>query len=180
MGRLSTRGEKALIHILSDALVILRLPLLTGNSPQGRRSFHEKILNHLATHETPVSLSQHTLCQPTGAENVADVIMELVERSGLTGTFHWAGSSVLSPYQMGQAFLERYDIDRAMIVPLKEDVPLDLTMSMNALGSLSVSPTSYRMQLETFVVPEHLRDACVRLGATIPSVPQRLIKGKDF
>ena len=69
----------------------------------GDRSPHERILSALANGQKP-SLFTDEYRQTSSAENVAQLIVELIERPNLNGLFHWAGSEVISRYELGRKF----------------------------------------------------------------------------
>ena len=180
-GTLKREGETALLEIMGEGLTILRLPLLTGNSPRQERSFHEKLLAKVAGQEKAVPLSRQMLCQPTGADNAASILVELAERPSLEGTFHWGGSDRLSPHQMGQSLFNHFGLSDKWILPLENDPPLNLTMNTDSLKrKVKTRPTSWQTQLEDFRLPDKLREALVALGAHGALKSQKLVQGRDF
>ena len=53
-GRQKLESEKRVLRVTEENLVVLRITLLNGNSPSGRRSQHEKILRDLSLNKTVV------------------------------------------------------------------------------------------------------------------------------
>ena len=109
-GRQKLEAEKKILSVTDENLVVLRVTLLNGNSPLGRRSQHEKILRTLASGSS-LTLFEDELRQPCSAENLSDVIVELTERPNLNGLYHWAGSEEVSRYELGVRILKRFGIN---------------------------------------------------------------------
>ena len=163
-GRQKLEAEKRILATTEENLVVLRITLLNGNSPSGKRSPHERILDGLAT-GSPPTLFEDEIRQPSSAENVADAMVELMERPNLNGLFHWAGSQEISRYELGLRILERFGFSPERIVrgSLAEAAkelgsrPPHLTFELNPLaGKLKTTPASVEEQLSNLVVPTHL------------------------
>ena len=120
-GRQKLEAEKRVLAATDENLVVLRVTLLNGNSPSGMRSPHERILNGLATGSPPI-LFDDEIRQPSSAANVAEAMVELLERPNLNGLFHWAGSEEVSRYELGLRILERFGFsaDRITRASLKD------------------------------------------------------------
>jgi dTDP-4-dehydrorhamnose reductase len=163
-GRQKLEAEKRILASSDENLVVLRITLLNGNSPSGKRSPHERILDGLATGSPPILFADE-IRQPSSAENVADAMVELMERPNLNGLFHWAGSEEVSRYELGLRILERFGFSPERIVPgsLAEAAkelgsrPPHLTFELAPLaGKLKTTPASVEEQLSNLVVPTHL------------------------
>ena len=96
-----------MLQVTDQNLAVLRITLVNGNSPQGDRSPHERILSALANGLKP-SLFTDEYRQTSSADNVGQLIVELIERPNLNGLFHWAGSEVISRYELGKKILQRF------------------------------------------------------------------------
>jgi len=163
-GRQKLEAEKGILASSDENLVVLRITLLNGNSPSGKRSPHERILDGLST-GSPLTLFDDEIRQPSSAENVADAMVELMERPNLNGLFHWAGSEEISRYELGLRILERFGFSNERILrgsladAAKElgDRPVHLTFELNPLaGKLKTAPASVEEQLSNLAVPTHL------------------------
>lgn len=163
-GQLKLAAEREVLEHNSDDPVVLRLPILTGNSPSGRRSVHEKLLRSLAAGERP-ALFDDEIRQPCSAENVAEALLELSERRDLHGIFHWAGAEPLSRLEMGKRILEHFGlapshVDAARLSERPPDAPprpADLRLELHPLVSkLKTRPPVFREQLADLRVPEEL------------------------
>jgi len=163
-GRQKLEAEKRVLAAADENLVVLRVTLLNGNSPSGMRSPHERILNGLATGVPPI-LFDDEIRQPSSAGNVAETIVELLERSNLNGLFHWAGSEEVSRYELGLRILDRFGfsperITRASLKDAPDEIgnrPACLAFELNPLaGKLKTRPADLDEQLEDLVVPDHL------------------------
>ena len=90
-------------------------------------------------------------------------MLELSERRDLHGLFHWAGSEVLSRFEMGQRILHHLGLPTESISPTKAKDssshpkrPRSLTFNLNPIVSkLKTQPINFQEQLEevTFIEP---------------------------
>ena len=163
-GRQKLEAEKKVLAATDENLVVLRITLLNGNSPAGNRSPHERILNGLAE-GSPPTLFEDEFRQPCSSDNVADAILELIERPNLNGLFHWAGSDEISRYELGLRILERFGfepgrISRASLAEKTKNAgerPSRLTFELNPLvGKLKTRPACLEEQLDGLMVPDRL------------------------
>ena len=163
-GRQKLEAEKKVLAATDENLVVLRITLLNGNSPAGNRSPHERILNGLAE-GSPPTLFEDEFRQPCSSDNVADAILELIERPNLNGLFHWAGSDEISRYDLGLRILERFGfepgrISRASLAEKTKNAgerPSRLTFELNPLvGKLKTRPACLEEQLDGLMVPDRL------------------------
>lgn len=163
-GRQKLEAEKRVLATADENLVVLRITLLNGNSPSGKRSPHERILNGLATGSPPI-LFDDEIRQPSSAGNVAETMVELMERPNLNGLFHWAGSEEVSRYELGLRILDRFGfsaerIKRGSIEEAPTELanrPAHLTFELSPLaGKLKTRPADLEEQVRDLVVPAHL------------------------
>ncbi len=160
-GRQKLEAEKQVLQVTEQNLVVLRITLLNGNSPRGDRSPHERILSALAHGQRPVLFSDEYR-QTSSAENVAQLTVELIERPNLNGLFHWAGSEVISRYELGRRILQRFGFmeDRLESSTLAESVqrvgirPARLTFELAPLvNKVKTQPATLDQQLEEMHLP---------------------------
>ena len=147
---------------------VVRPPLLLGNSPSGRRSLHERLLGDWAAGR-PVKLFTDEYRQPCAAENLADVVLELLERPDLCGVFHWAGADLVSRYELGLRVRDQFKLDESVapIAAVSRASSPEASRLRQACLSLDLAPLSGRLktqpqtlteQLATLEVPAPLRD----------------------
>jgi len=157
-------AEKRILSSLDDNFVVLRVTLLNGNSPKGNRSPHERILRSLKDNQ-PIRLYDNEFRQPCSSENVASVIVELIERPNLNGLFHWAGSEIITRYDLGLKIMERFGLNSDKIIRTslndqnnaKVRRPDHLAFELNPLvGKLKTQPTNIAMQLDGLKIPNDL------------------------
>ena len=163
-GAQKLEAEKKVLSVTEENLVVLRVTLLNGNSPRGRRSPHEKILQALAS-GSKLTLFDDEIRQPCSVENLADVMVELLERPNLNGLFHWAGSEEISRYNLGLRILERFGINSDQIIrgKMKDNGsnlskrPSHLSFILEPLVSkVRTQPLSIKQQIQELHVPNEL------------------------
>ena len=148
-------SEKAVLKHNHEDPIVLRIPILMGNSPTGQRSVHEKLFASIHSGEYP-RLFTDEIRQPCSASNVAEVLLELSERRDLHGIFHWAGSEIISRFEMGQRILRHFGLplDKVEATSLSDDPvharrPANLTFNLHPIVSkLKTKPVSFEAQLE--------------------------------
>lgn len=160
-GRQKLEAEKQVLKVSDQNLVVLRITLLNGNSPAGNRSPHERILNSLANGKSP-ALFTDEFRQTSSAENVSQLVVELIERPNLNGLFHWAGSEEISRYELGCKILQRFGFnhERLTASSLADSVarvgkrPARLTFELAPLVSkVKTQPASLAQQLDEMHLP---------------------------
>ncbi|MGC6424577.1 MAG: SDR family oxidoreductase [Lentimonas sp.] len=154
-GQTKLMAEREVLEHNPEDPVVLRIPILMGNSPSGQRSVHEKLLAAIRAGEKP-RLFCDEIRQPCSASNVAEVMLELTERRDLHGIFHWAGKEALSRFVIGQRILQHFGLplDTIESVCKSEDAafvdrPTNLTFNLHPIVSkLKTKPASFDEQLE--------------------------------
>jgi dTDP-4-dehydrorhamnose reductase len=160
-GQLKLMAEREVLEHNPEDPVVLRVTLTMGNSPGGRRSVHEKILHALAAGER-VRMATDEIRQPVSAENLADVMVELIERRDLHGIFHWAGTETLTRYDLACRIMRAFRLPESLIEPYERhsDTPGGREWSMvlpPLLGKLRNFPASIAAQVDELVVPAELQ-----------------------
>jgi dTDP-4-dehydrorhamnose reductase len=163
-GQTKLLAERETLHHNPEDPIVLRIPILMGNSPSGKRSVHEKLLAAIAAGETP-KLFCDEIRQPCSASNVAEVLLELTERRDLHGIFHWAGADTLSRFEMGQRILKHFGLplDSVRSICKSDDRefasrPSNLTFNLHPIVSkLKTKPATFEEQLEELTYVEPLR-----------------------
>lgn len=152
------------VHAAWPAAATLRLPLLLGNSPSGRRSAHERLLA-LWQSGGVARLYADEIRQPCTADSVARVIVELLGRPELAGVFHWAGAEPVSRLELGRRIRAHFGLspERARIVAVerKDDPvalatrPADLSFDLEPLNRLLVEkPRTFAESLAELRPPD--------------------------
>ncbi|MFU8847389.1 MAG: SDR family oxidoreductase [Opitutales bacterium] len=163
-GQTKLMSEREVLEHNPDDPVVLRIPILMGNSPGGQRSLHEKLLAAIRAGQRP-KLFCDEIRQPASAENVAEVMLELSERRDLHGLFHWAGSETLSRFEIGQRILKHFGfpLDAVESACQKDDPalanrPTNLSFNLHPIVSkLKTQPENFDEQLETLTRIEPMR-----------------------
>jgi dTDP-4-dehydrorhamnose reductase len=109
-GRQKIESERAVHAAAPEFAVTLRAPLLMGNSLAGQRSNHERLFADWAAGKTS-KLYTDEFRQPCTAENLAEAMVELCERDDVRGIFHWAGSEIISRYDLGLRIREHFKLN---------------------------------------------------------------------
>lgn len=161
-GRHKLQAEAEILARAPEFATLVRTTLLTGNSPGGRRSVHEKLFARWAAGET-TPLFTDEIRQPCLADNLADAVVEISERNDLFGTFHWAGADELSRHEIGRQILKHFKLpeDWATAASLSDDAnrPANLTLDCGELTrKLKTRPLPFSAQLDRLKVPVPFRD----------------------
>jgi len=162
-GQTKLMAEREVLEHNPEDPVVLRIPILMGNSPSGQRSLHEKLLAAIHAGQRP-KLFCDEMRQPCSSSNVAEVLLELTERRDLHGIFHWAGSETLSRFEMGQRILKHFGLplDAVKSACLSDDPahagrPSNLTFNLHPIVSkLKTKPVDFEAQLEELTRVEPL------------------------
>lgn len=167
-GRQKIESERAVQAAAPEFAVTIRAPLLMGKSAAGRRSLHERLLADWAAGRTP-GLFTDEFRQPCTAENLAEVMVEMCERDDLRGVFHWAGTELISRYDLGRRLRDHFKLSEKqapLLAVSRADHPdavrkrqacLALEISPLA-GKLKTRPQSIDAQLEELIVPPPVRE----------------------
>jgi dTDP-4-dehydrorhamnose reductase len=165
-GRQKLESEKQVHAAAPEFALTLRAPFLTGNSPSGARSLHERLLADWAAGRTP-RLYRDEIRQPCTAGNLAEALCELCERHDFRGVFHWAGAEALSRAELGKRIRARFKLP-ASVAPITEldraddpasaRRPADLSLDCKPLaGALKTPLETFDAQLDQLVVPPPVR-----------------------
>ncbi|MGK0456616.1 MAG: dTDP-4-dehydrorhamnose reductase [Lentimonas sp.] len=163
-GQTKLMAEREILEHNPEDPVILRIPILMGNSPYAQRSVHEKLLAALDKGETP-EFYRDEIRQPCSASNVAEVLLELSERRDLSGIFHWAGAETLSRFEMARRILDHFNKPPDSIRPVdmdKNNRPKShagtLTFNLHPIEhKLKTRPVSFQEQLDELTHIKPLR-----------------------
>lgn len=163
-GQTKLMAEREVLAHNKEDPVVLRIPILMGNSPSRSRSVHEKLLTAINSGQQP-KLFTDEMRQPCSAGNVAEVMLELSERRDIHGLFHWAGSEVLSRFEMAQRILKHLDLPTDALIatqiaedPSHQNRPRKLAFNLNPIVSkLKTQPIDFQAQLEELTFIEPLR-----------------------
>ena len=162
-GQTKLMAEREVLEHNPEDPVVLRLPILMGNSPRGQRSVHEKLIQTIEAGQKP-KLFCDEIRQPCSTSNAAEVMLELTERRDLHGIFHWAGSETLSRFEMGQRILKHFGIPLdAVESATKQDSkdhanrPSNLTFNLHPIVTkLKTQTLDFQAQLEELTLIEPL------------------------
>ena len=150
-GQTKLMAEREVLEHNPEDPIVLRIPILMGNSPSGQRSVHEKLIAAIHAGQKP-KLFCDEMRQPCSACNAAEVLLELTERRDLHGLFHWAGSETLSRFEMGQRILKHFGMPLDAIESARREDdsrPAKLTFNLNPIVSkLKTKPIDFEAQLE--------------------------------
>ena len=163
-GQTKLMAEREILEHNTEDPVILRIPILMGNSPSGKRSVHEKLFAALEDGSKPQFFSDE-IRQPCSASNVAEVLLELSERRDLSGIFHWAGAETISRFEMATRILEHFGkpTDRIQAIQAGTDaMPQNhagtLTFNLHPIvHKLKTKPITFQEQLEELSYKKPLR-----------------------
>lgn len=145
-GETKAEAEQQVAAILEDAATVLRVALVYGNSPTGRRSATEQVLRMLEKGERP-RLFTDEIRSPLLADDLAQAVAELVEKPRCPSVLHLGGPQALSRYDLGLIAARAYGFDPGLLeaVPLASIDPVaprppDLSLDTSLLTSLLDRP----------------------------------------
>lgn len=183
-GQQKVMAERQVLSNAKGSSVVLRLPLMTGNSPRGNRSPHEMLLRDLSEGKRNTQWTD-VIRAPASAENVAELISELILRPRLNGIFHWAGPEALSRAELSRRIWAHFSDESPPWDegPCSVDrVARDLRLaSPNLRGRVKLKPEPLAEQIARLQIPADLvgNPVLADLGVKSPGLP-RLRKGIDF
>jgi len=159
-GQLKLMAEREVLRAGGGCATVLRIAIVTGNSPSGARSVHERLFEAWAAGRRP-TLFTDEVRQPVAADNIAELLTELAERPKLRGIFHWAGQEALTRYGMGRRIAAHFGLpeDWVEAASMKDDPahaarPANLTLNLYPLVSKVRTPLlDFARQLELMEVP---------------------------
>ena len=163
-GKQKLEAEKKVLSVSEENIVVLRITLINGNSPSGKRSQHEKILRGLAEQKT-LTFFDDEIRQPCSSENTGDAVVELLERPQLNGLFHWAGTEEVSRYELATRILRHFGINSEKIIrgsvqtalTIVGERPNHLSFILEPLSSkLCVQPVSIEEQIGQLKIPSDM------------------------
>lgn len=180
-------GERDVLKFGKTNAAVIRTTLLSGNSPSGKKSLHERLFADWAQgKKTP--LFEEEIRQPVSVSNLADVLVELCERPNLSGVYHWSGGEKLSRYEIGEriarhfglnpdALIEKTNYERAGTSA--QSRPRDLSFILHPLaGKLKTRVQAFDEILSEMAVPAGCENWYE--SQTGRKVVRKLIKGVDF
>lgn len=180
-------GEREVLKFGKANAAVIRTTLLSGNSPRGNKSLHERLFaDWAAGKKTP--LFEEELRQPVSVSNLADVLVELCERTNLSGVYHWAGEEKLSRFEIGERIARHFGLPAEELIEktsykkvggAANSRPRDLSLILHPLaGKLKTRVQAFDEILSEMRVPAPCEAWYEKM--TGRKVAQRLVKGVDF
>lgn len=164
-GRQKAEAERRVLTAAPDLACVVRAPLLLGNSLRGRRSLHEKLFETWAAGRAARAyIDEFRQVCPVG--NLAEVLVELLERNDMQGVFHWAGTELLSRHEIARRIARHFNLPGKLVEPMtRADCPeisarrpANLALDLTPLvGKLKTRPSSFAAGLEELIVPPPFR-----------------------
>lgn len=167
-GRQKVASERAVCATAPKFTAVVRAPLLMGDSPGGRRGLHERMLGDWSAGKA-ARLYTDEYRQPCTAENLAEVLLELTERPDVCGVYHWAGTELLSRYELGLRVRDHFRLNETIapiVAVARGETPevakqrqACLALDISSLaGRLKTRPQNIAEQLGSLRVPRPCRD----------------------
>ena len=180
-------GERETLKFGKANATIIRTTLLSGNTPNGKKSLHERLFADWSNGKK-TALFDDEIRQPVSASNLADVLVELCERPNLSGVYHWAGTEKLSRWEIGVRIARHFGLPENELVEktnyknvpgAAESRPKNLSFILHPLaGKLKTRPQTFDEILEEMTVPVGCENWFEK--KTGCKVVRRLVKGVDF
>lgn len=160
--------SERLVHTAAPAFAMtIRAPLLSGNSLSGRRSLHERLFADWSAGKTP-KLYTDEIRQPCTAANLAELMVELLERDNARGVFHWAGADALSRHELARRIRAHFKLSEAA-APIEAVTraadpraaakrQASLALDLKPLAGVVKTPIeTFDAQLDQFIIPPAYR-----------------------
>lgn len=166
-GRQKAESERLVHTAAPEFAITLRAPLLSGNSLTGKRSLHERLFADWSAGKTPKVYSDE-IRQPCTAANLAELMVELLERNDVRGVFHWAGADALSRHELARRIRTHFKLSETA-APLEmitreadpraaSKRPARLALDLKPLAGVVKTPIeTFDAQLDQFVIPPAYR-----------------------
>ena len=153
IGQTLLLGEKAVLNHNTQDPLILRIPEMLGNSIGKHienQTYNERLLRIAQSTET-IKVQKQRYIQPTSANNVADLLLELSERRDLHGIFHWAAREVIDEYSFAKMILSNAKISNP------ED-KIEILSDEKRNFSIELSPLKEKVKTKALSIPELFDD----------------------
>jgi dTDP-4-dehydrorhamnose reductase len=163
-GHQKIASERSVLAAAPQRAAIVRVPLLLGDSPRGRRSVHERLFSDWSSGRT-ARLYADELRQPCTSENLAEVLVELAERPDLQGIFHWAGAELVSRFDLGMRIRAHFKLSKE-VAPIATTVRADtpeISHQRQPCLALDISALSARLKTKPQLLDEQLAELRIPL-----------------
>lgn len=166
-GRQKLESERLVHAAAPEFAITLRAPLLTGNSLSGQRSLHERLFADWSAGKTPRVFADE-IRQPCTASNLADLMLELLERNDARGVYHWAGAEALSRLELARRIRAHFKLSETA-APIEAVTRADdpraaskrqasLALDLKPLaGKVKTPIETFAAQLDQLVIPVPFR-----------------------
>ncbi len=152
-GRTKAAGEQAVLAAAPDALVV-RLPLLYGDSAGEGLGASDSLLAALARGETP-RLFHDEWRTPLDAAVAAAAVVEAA-RQPIAGVLHVAGPRRLSRYELGLEVLRAHGLPTGVDAPLERCAQADADLADSRPSDVSLDVArAVRLLTTRLTPPEH-------------------------
>ncbi|MDF3056656.1 MAG: dTDP-4-dehydrorhamnose reductase [Rariglobus sp.] len=166
-GRQKAESERLVHTAAPEFAITLRAPLLTGNSLTGKRSLHERLFADWSAGKTPKVYTDE-IRQPCTAANLAEIMVELLERNDVRGVFHWAGADALSRHELARRIRAHFKLSdtAAPLEPVTRSADpraaskrqASLALDLKPLAGVVKTPIeTFDAQLDQFIIPPAFR-----------------------
>ncbi len=147
-------GERYVTDIC-EPFAILRTSVLYGLHSE-KSNFAKWVIKSL-TRGKPIDVVEDHYNSPTLADNLADVILEIVDKR-LEGVYHTAGSKRISRYGFALKIAENFDLDESLIKPIKMRELKAWTAKRPKDSSLCVDKVKKKINKELLGVTQGLKE----------------------
>ncbi|UCD92580.1 MAG: dTDP-4-dehydrorhamnose reductase [Methanobacteriota archaeon] len=157
-GKTKLGGEKKVLESTPNS-IIARICVVYGwNRNTPKKNFVTWVLENLEGGE-PVELFDDQIVTPTYADEVADILLRLVQKD-VSGVFHASGSQKVSRYEFGKHIAEAFSINLEKLAPVSmQEVGLPAKRPKDS--SLIVRKTEEELNIKMRPLPlslKHMRE----------------------
>lgn len=116
-GLLKAMAEESVQFICLDYCIV-RIALVYGISVNSARTFFQEMIDSLGEdRKIGLFIDEHRT--PIHVENVAQALIEIINRPEINGIVHLAGRDRLARYELGAAACERMNFSKELLIPIK-------------------------------------------------------------
>lgn len=158
-GQTKLMAEKSILKYAAALSVVLRISHVCGRGLKQNRSFDEKLFIAMSSGKK-VEILENEIKAFEPVSRVAELLVELCERTNISGIYHYAGLDSLSRYEAAKKICEYFGLNSdEFLSPIRLEKDVDLTLDISALADRVKTPAvNFSEILEEIKIPDSCLD----------------------